>query len=164
MLIIHAWEAVGFAARKPYRTAALAAFCLLTGCSTSDTVVALNFNLPAPIAGLTTLEVSITQAGQPGVTKSIVPPTVPTDGGAPQAKSAFFERISVPGSWTDAPAQIHVDAKNAQGTTLESADTTTSIRDDGAVAASVTIGKAPVPSMPAASDADAGALAAADSK
>lgn len=143
----------------------MTAFGWLTGCSTSDTVVALNFNLPAPIAGLSTLEVSITQAGQPGVTKSIVPPTVPTDGGAPKVKSAFFERISVPGSWTDAPAQIHVEAKNSQGTTLESADTTTSIRDDGAIAASVTIGAPPAPPKPAAeSDADAGVGAAKDAK
>ena len=143
----------------------LTAFGLLTGCSTSDTVVALNFDLPQPIAGLSTLEVSITQEGQPGVTKSIVPPVVPTDGGAPQAKSAFFERISVPGSWTDAPAQIHVEAKDARGTTLESADTTTSIRDDGAVAANVTLGKpaAPTPPEPTngnSGNADAGADAA----
>ena|SRR5688572_10377800 len=131
--------------------ALLALFALATGCSSSDTIVALNVEFKAPIAGLSTLQVTIAQPGlSPNVT-SITPPTDPGDAG-PKIRDKFFERITLPDGWAEVVATIQVDAKNAAGTTLETQKTSAQIVEAGAVAAFVTFG-----APPPASDEDAGA-------
>lgn len=114
--------------------------CLLAlaaGCGSDDTIVALNVGIQRDLAGLATLDVTITQAGQSPVTATISPPTDPLDGGGSKVRAAFFERITLPESWTDASADIVVVAKSTVGSTLAEARTTTEINDDGVVAAQV---------------------------
>ena len=130
--------------------ALLALFAFATGCSSSDTVVALNVEFKAPIAGLSTLQVTIAQPGQAPNVTSITPPTDPSDAG-PKVRDKFYERITLPEGWPEAVAAIQVDAKNAGGSTLETQKTAAEIVENGAVAAFVTFG-----APPPASDEDAG--------
>src|SRR5256885_1418102 len=114
------------------------------GCSSEDTVVALNVEFKTPLEGLSTLQVTIAQPGQAPNVSSITPPTDPTDAG-PKIKAKFFERITLPDGWQEEPATIQVDAKSASGSTLESQMTTAGIVEHGAVAAFVTFGQPPPP-------------------
>jgi len=121
------------------------AFSALSGCSNdTDTVIALNIKLEKVPEGLTTLGVTITQAGQAPLTTDIAPPTLEVDGGT-TFKESFYERILLPEAWQAAPAQVRVDAKNAAGTTLASAEAEAAIREDGAVAVYVTFPADPEP-------------------
>jgi hypothetical protein len=137
----------GFSTRR--RAAALSAGLLaaaLGSCSKDDTLVAVNVALARELDGLATFAVTITEPDQPPFDYTITPPRQPSDGGT-KVKSAFFERIVLPDSWSSAPATIHVEAKSDDGTTLAAADTTASIRHEGAVVAYVTFPAASM-SMP----------------
>ena len=120
-----------------------AAFLALSGCSSDDTIVAVNFNFAMQIPGVTSLAVTITQTGQTPVTASFTPQTTPIDGGV-MIKQMYFERITLPESWGDGPALLHVDAKGAGGTALASNETMFDVRQNGVVAANITLPK-PVP-------------------
>jgi hypothetical protein len=120
-----------------------AAFLATSGCSKDDTVVAVNLNFAMQIPGVTSLSVVITQPGQTPVTASLTPQTVPIDGGM-KIKEMYFERITLPEGWGDGQALLHVDAKGAGGTTLASNETTFDVRENGVVAANITLPK-PVP-------------------
>jgi hypothetical protein len=134
--------------RAMYKPAVLVATVVLASCSTSDTVVALNVSLKAPPAGLATLRVTITQAGQSPLTTAISPPTVPIDGGV-KFKDEFFERIALPESWTSGAASIHVEAQSSAGGMLASRDAEVELRDEGAVAAQIRFEAAVVPKLDA---------------
>lgn len=120
-----------------------AAFLAVAGCSSDDTIVSLNFDFAMQIAGVTSLAVTITQPGQTPVTANFAPQTTPIDGGT-KITEMYFERITLPASWGDGPALLHVDAKGAGGTTLASNETTFDVRQNGVVAANITLPK-PVP-------------------
>jgi hypothetical protein len=98
--------------------------------------------------------VTIEEPGQAPNVASITPPTEPSDAG-PKVKSKFYERITLPSSWTEQSASIKVDAKSASGATLESHTTMAEIVEQGAVAAFVTFGAPPPPPDAGAGD-DAG--------
>jgi hypothetical protein len=130
-----------------------AAFLAVYGCSTDDTVVAVNFDFAMQLPGVTSLSVTITQPGQAPVTASLTPQTVPIDGGT-KLKEMYFERITLPESWGDGQALLHVDAKDAGGTTLASNEATFDVRENGVVAANITLPK-PLPDA-GVPDEDAG--------
>lgn len=115
-----------------------------SGCSSGDTVVALNVEFKMPLDGLNNLEVTIEQAGQSPNVSSITPPTDPSDAG-PKIRSKFYERITLPDGWKEEPATIKVVAKSTSGATLESETTMADIVEHGAVAAFVTFGAPPPP-------------------
>src|ERR1700755_3316853 len=75
-----------------------AAILAVSGCSSTDTIVAVNFNFAMPIAGVTSVVVTITQPGQTPVMASFTPQTTPIDGGV-MIKQMYFERITLPESW-----------------------------------------------------------------
>jgi hypothetical protein len=117
-----------------------AAFLAASGCSSDDTIVAVNFDFAMQIPGVTNLAVTITQPGQTPVTASFAPQTLPIDGGT-KIKEMYFERITLPESWGDGQALLHVDAKGAGGTALASNETTFDVREHGVVAANITLPK-----------------------
>jgi hypothetical protein len=129
----------------------------LSSCSTPDTVVAVNVALIETPAELSTMEVTITQAGQTPVTAEISPPTEPIDGGT-KFKDAFFQRITLPTSWSSGAALVHVDAKSAAGATVASTEVDTDIRHEGVVAVYLSFGTKPsqAPDAGCGVDQDAG--------
>jgi hypothetical protein len=119
------------------------AFAATTGCSNDETIVAVNVTFKMQIAGVTSLVATITQPGQTPVSASITPATEPIDGGT-KIKDMFFERLTLPSTWGNGPALLHVDAKTSAGATVASDETTFDVREDGVVAANITL-PPPVP-------------------
>jgi hypothetical protein len=129
--------------RSRVSIALAAALLALSGCSSDDTVVAVNFNFAMQVAGVTSLAVTITQAGETPLTATFTPQTTPIDGGT-TIKAMYFERITLPASWGDGQAILHVDAKGEGGTVLASNEAVFDVRQNGVVAAYITLPK-PVP-------------------
>lgn len=133
------------------RNTLLAAAIAIAGCSTEDTIVALNISFDTVPESLDSLAVTITQSGRDTFTTKITPPTMPVDGGT-AIKPSFYERLTLPDDWTDAAARVKVEAKSGSGQTLESAEVDTEIREEGTVAVFVKLGAA----SPDEGDEDAG--------
>jgi hypothetical protein len=110
------------------------------GCGEDDSIVSLNVSLKDTARAATSLELTISQIGHSDAATSIKVPTTPVDGGA-IAKTDFYERITLPGDYTDGDAKLHVVAKQG-ASSLASADTTIVVRAEGAVAGFVTLGEA----------------------
>ena len=118
----------------------LAAVWALSACSSGDTIVALNVTATDAVPVVEQLHVTITQGSRRHVRDFAPPIETPTgdDAPPPSIKNSFFERITLPDGWTEAPALIRVEAQQADGSPLEpplSDETTVTLRPDGVVAA-----------------------------
>jgi hypothetical protein len=146
---MNSWGSISFAV----------AVSVLGACTASDTVVAVNVNSASVVGNPSLVAITITQPGQSPVVKEFAPPTQPIDGGM-VIKSAFFERVLLPGSWESGPAVVKVDAKDGRGVYL-SAESPIQVRAEGAVAAFIDLGEEPEP-MPMPMDAGTDAAAGDD--
>jgi hypothetical protein len=137
-------------------------------CSSSDTILALTINSSADIGAVETLHVVVTPASGTAFTRDFKPTL--SDG---SLKSSFLERIKLP-SGLQGPATVTVEARDAALTTKAAGRTQTTIVEDGAVAASITLMPGALPPPPgdggtdaadagAGSDADAGSDTSAGS-
>lgn len=122
--------------------------CLI-GCNDGDTVLALNVTLKPSATSARTLAVSITQPGQSALDTTVTIATKQTDAGTVLKNNSFFERITLPASYTDAEASVRVVAKDMAGTEVGAATAMVGVRPTEAVAGFVTIGEDPPPAMPA---------------
>lgn len=121
--------------------------CVLcfAGCSDADTVLALNVSLRQSAMTARTLAVNVTQPGQPALDTTVVVATKQTDAGLVPANNAFFERITLPESYTDALASVTVVARDEAGADVGSATAMVEVQAAGAVASFVTLGEDPPP-------------------
>jgi hypothetical protein len=123
----------------------LAAFTLLA-CSDSDTVVALNISAADDVGDVSRLHVRLTQEGKPTVETNIEPPKRDVPDAGKAIVSRFYERITLPESWTDGEASVDVDVYDANGELfLEPEPVKLEIRDEGATAVFVSLARAPIP-------------------
>jgi len=139
----------------------------LSGCSDGDTVLALNVTLLKSAQTARSLAVNIAQPGQSGVDTTVTIATKPSDAGPVPANNMFFERITLPSSFTDAMATVTVVAKDPAGLDVGTATAMVEVRPTEAVAGFVTLGEDPPPTPPTppappapADGQDAGAAAA----
>lgn len=129
--------------------AALAGVASLPACSSEDTIVALTVNSTDEVGTVEALKITITQAGQSPVVKTIDPPARRVDAAAGAGgatieviQSSFYDRVTLPESWEEEDATIQVDVTNAAGKSF-TASTTVRIVEEGAVAARVQLGSPP---------------------
>ena len=115
------------------------------GCSDDETILALNVTLKPTATRARTLAVSITQPGQTALDTTVTIATKETDAGTVLKNDKFFERITLPASYTDAEASVKVVAKDMSGAEVGSATATVGVRPAEAVAGFVTIGEDPPP-------------------
>ena len=135
----------------------------LSGCSDGDTVLALNVTLRQSAQTARSLAVNITQPGQSGLDTTVTIATKQTDAGPVLANNTFFERITLPASYSDALASVTVVAKDPAGADVGTATAMVEVRPAEAVAGFVTLGEDPPPTPPpppaAGPGVDAGAPA-----
>lgn len=133
----------------------------LCGCSDGDTVLALNVTLRQSASSARTLAVNVTQPGQSALDTTVTVATKTTDAGVVPANNMFFERITLPASYTDALANVTVVAKDETGADVASATAMVEVRPAEAVAGFVTLGEdpPPTPPPPAMEGMDAGTTA-----
>jgi hypothetical protein len=127
----------------------------LSGCGDGDTVLALNVTLRKSAQTARTLAVNITQPGQSGLDTTVTIATKETDAGLVAANNTFFERITLPASYTDSLASVTVVAKDPAGADVGTATAMVEVRPAEAVAGFVTLGEDPPP--PPAEEAAAAA-------
>lgn len=121
------------------------------GCAADDTVVALTINAGDDVGAVASLHVTVRQEERELVT-DLAAQTEQTDAGRVILRS-YFERLTLSGAWKHATARINVEAQDADGATLFTAQTKARIRPEGAVAASVMLG---TDNVPAPADAGGG--------
>lgn len=109
----------------------------LAGCSSGDTVLALNVTSSDTVGFIEKLEITVRQGERAAVMRSITPPTkeLEKDAGTVIAPR-FFERIALPSSWDEGPAEVRVRAFAPDAPALM-ASTTAEIEPGEAVAAYV---------------------------
>jgi len=127
----------------------LVSVCSLFACSNEDAVVALNVTAGDDIPVVDQLHVTITQGSRKFV-YDFTPPIDPAMGDAgPSIQNSFFERITLPDTFDDESALVHVEALRAGGMPFSpplASETTVGIEEHGAVAAYVTLAyPAPLP-------------------
>lgn len=131
----------------------------LAACSSDNkTVLALTINSDDTIGVVDHLSVTVSSASHADVTKMILPNKDPDSG---VIAPSFYSRIELDGFKGD--ATVKVDAVGTSGATIASAMTTAEIRENGAVAARVSLTtKKPDAGMPAPDAGAAGGDAGAD--
>lgn len=117
----------------------------VAGCGDEDTILALNVTLKPTATSARTLAVSITQPGQSTFDTTVTIATKETDAGVVLKSDKFFERITLPASYTDAEASVKVVAKDMGGAEIGTATATVAVRPAEAVAGFVTLGEDPPP-------------------
>jgi hypothetical protein len=114
--------------------------CALFACSNEDAIISLNVTAGADVPVVDQLHVTITQ-GSRQVVHDFKPPTEAGMGDAgPSIQDSFFERITLPESFTDQDAVVRVEARKAGGAAFTpplTDETTVRIEEDGVVAAYV---------------------------
>lgn len=142
----------------------LVSVCALAACSNEDPIVSLNVTAGDDVPVVDKLHVKITDGSHEFV-YDFAPPLDDAMGDAgPSIRNSFFERISLPKSFEDRDALIHVDALRAGGTAFSpplSDETTVHIEEDGVVAAYVKLAFPTPP--PTDGGGEAGAAGAAGS-
>jgi hypothetical protein len=127
----------------------------LAACSDDDTIVSLNVTAAGTLPVIDNLHVTITQGSHEYVT-DFAPPIDNADTATPSIKNSFFQRIKLPGDWSEAEATVAVQALQASGapyTPNYSDQTVAVIQPEGVVAAYVELD---VPPVPPPSDGGAG--------
>jgi len=114
------------------------------GCAADDTVVALTIVSGDDVGAVASLHVTVRQEGGRELVTDLDAQSEMTDAGRVILRS-YFERITLPGDWERATARIEVEAQDEDGAALFNADTTARIRPEGAVAATVMLGKDDAP-------------------
>jgi hypothetical protein len=136
--------------------------CLLLACSNDDAVIALNVSAGSDVPVVDQLHVTVTQ-GSRNFVYDFKPPTEKGMGDAgPSIQDSFFERITLPESFTEDEALVHVEALRAAGVPFNpplSDETKVRIEEHGVVAAFVSL-KLPSPPPPVMGG-DGGAAGAA---
>ena len=133
----------------------------LSACSDDDTIVSLNVTATDAVPVIDTLRVTISQGSHEYVAEFAPPietPTAPDGQQAPppSIKNSFFQRLTLPGDWSEADATVAVQAVQSSGApyTPNFADQTVAvIQPEGVVAAYV---KLDVPAVPPPGDGGAG--------
>src|SRR5690349_10108237 len=138
----------------------LVSVCALLACSDEGSVVALNITATDDVPVVDQLHVSITQGSRKFV-YDFTPPIDPAMGDAgPSIKNSFFERITLPDSFDDEDALVHVEAMHAGAVPFTpplASETTVRVEEDGAVAAYVTLAfPTPLPGPDDGAEAGAG--------
>lgn len=136
------------------------AACVLSACSEGDTVLALNVTIRSSAGAARQLAVTVSQTGQPDVVATLSVPTMPTDAGPVATSGAIVERIVLPSSYVDGEGSVRVSAVDAAGAEVASAVNMFAVRQNGAVAAFVTLGPEPEPMQgdESSDDQDAGSV------
>lgn len=120
----------------------LVSVCALLACSGEDAVVALNVTASDNVPVVQQLHVTITQ-GSRRLVHDFEPPTESgKEDAGPSIQNSFFERITLPDSFEDGEALLHVEALQAGAVPFTpplTSETTVDIDDNGAVAAYVTL-------------------------
>jgi hypothetical protein len=120
----------------------LVSVCALLACSDEEAIIALNVTAGADVPVVNQLHVTITQGSRQFV-HDFAPPTEKGMAGAgPSIQNSFFERITLPESFTDEQASLRVEARQAGGAAFEpplTDETTVPIEENGVVAAYVTL-------------------------
>ncbi|HKP55323.1 MAG TPA: hypothetical protein VJV78_01305 [Polyangiales bacterium] len=124
-------------------------------CAEDETIVSVNVSSGDAVGNPKTLTISISQPGQQAVVKDIEPPTKATDAG-PVIQPMFYERITLPDSWSDERATVQVDAKDASGKVYLTGKAMCPVVPQGAAAAFVDLGKMEMMKPDAGSGEDAG--------
>lgn len=117
----------------------------LFGCGDEDTVLALTVNLRQSAQPARTLAVNVAQPGQGAFDTTVTVATKQTDAGIVPANNSFFERITLPASFSDAVATVTVVAKDEAGADIATATAMVEIRPEEAVAGYVNVGEDPPP-------------------
>lgn len=133
----------------------------LAACSDDDTIVSLNVTATDAVPVIDTLRVTITQGSHQYVTDFAPPIETPTapegqQAAPPSIRNSFFQRITLPGEWSESEATVAVEALQASGaayTPMFGDQTSAVIQPEGVVAAYV---KLDVPPEPPPSDGGAG--------
>jgi hypothetical protein len=116
----------------------LAVTCLCA-CSSDDTIVSLNVTASDRVPVVERMQVTVKQ-GSRTFEYEFEPPTETPEEGDPSVKNSFFERITLPGDWSEATAEISVEAFQEGGAAFTpslSDETEVTLRPEGAVAAYV---------------------------
>ena len=116
---------------------------LLCSCSGGDTVLALNVTLRQSAKTARTLAVNVAQPGQSALDTTVTVKTKQTDAGVVPANDTFFERITLPESYTDAVTSVTVTAKDEAGADVGAATAMVDVHSAEAVAGFVTLGEDP---------------------
>ena len=134
--------------------------CALLACSNEDAVVALNVTAGADVPVVDRLHVTISQGSRKFV-HDFKPPTEDGMGDAgPSIQNSFFERITVPESFTDENALVRVEALQTGGKPFDpplTDETTIRIEEDGVVAAYVKLAFPMAPPLPPDTSGEGGA-------
>jgi hypothetical protein len=131
----------------------LAALVGLAACSDEDTIVSLNVTASDAVPVIDTLRVTVTQGSKQHVAEFAPPTETPTapEGevpAAPSIKNSFFQRITLPGEWSESDATVAVEALHANGSPYSppfSDDTVAVIQPEDVVAAYVQLDVPPEP-------------------
>jgi hypothetical protein len=126
----------------------LAVTCLCA-CSSDDTIVSLNVTASDRVPVVARMQVTVKQ-GSRTFEYDFAPPTEEPEDGTPSVKNGFFERITLPGDWSESVAEISVEAFQKGGGAFEPAltdETTVTLRPEGAVAAYVKLDMPEEPPM-----------------
>ena len=135
----------------------LGSVCALFACSNADPIVALNVSAGADVPVVDQLHVTFTQGSRRFVYDFTPPSDAAMGDAGPSIQDSFFERITLPSSFEDQDALIHVEALKTGRVPFDPAltdETTVHIEADGVVAAFV---KLEFPTAPPATGGDAGA-------
>jgi hypothetical protein len=115
----------------------------LFGCGDEDTVLALTVNLRQSAQTARTLAINVAQPGQGAFDTTVTVATEQTDAGIVPANDSFFERITLPASFSDALATVTVVAKDEAGADVATGTVMLEIRPEEAVAGYVYLGEDP---------------------
>jgi hypothetical protein len=118
----------------------LLAVCSLFACSDDDSIVALNVTAGADVPVVEKLHVTITQGSRKFVYDFKPPVEAATADAEASIQNSFFERITLPESFTDQDALVQVEALKSGGAPFDPAltdETTVHIEENGVVAAYV---------------------------
>lgn len=111
----------------------------LCACSSDDTIVSLNVTASDRVPVVERMQVTVKQ-GSHTFEYEFEPPTETPEDGDPSVKNGFFERITLPGDWSESTAEITVEAFQKGGAAFAPAltdETKVTLRPEGAVAAFV---------------------------
>lgn len=139
----------------------LAAVVGLAACSDEDTIVSLNVTASDAVPVIDTLRVTVTQGSKQHVAEFAPPTETPKapegeEAPPPSIKNSFFQRLTLPGEWSESEATVAVEALHASGAAYDppfSDETEAVIQPEGVVAAYVRLD---VPPEPPPSDGGAG--------
>lgn len=116
--------------------------CSLLACSNDDAIIALNVSAGADVPVVDQIHVSVTQGSRNFVYDFKPPSEMGMGDAGPSIQDSFFERITLPGSFTDDDALVHVEARHTGGQPFNpplSDETKVRIEEHGVVAAYVSL-------------------------